>query len=374
MRRLLCCLVGTLLMSACFAQKPQVLVHTMPWFQSKPYSKVWGWHWTMGKADIDPAKGQVASHYTPLIGPYDSGDPDALECQMLLMKGAGIDGIILDWYGLTDHYDYATNHANTLKLIALAKRFGLKFAICYEDQTIPILVRDKVIDAKDTVAQGKKELAWLKQNLFCDPLYLKSSGKPVLLVFGPQGFSDAEWTEILQGSGVAFYTELGRRDEAVGAFGWPVPGPKSGDELDAFYERSKSWPSVIAPAYPRFEDFYKQAGVGPGYGRIDDAKGQTLRSTLKRALASKAEFVQLVTWNDWGEGTQIEPSVQLGCRDLTLVGGILGSQWTEADYQMVIKLYQLRKSGKPRKALDRIASFIRLNKLSEARRQIAQLK
>jgi len=26
--------------------------------------------------------------------------------------------------------------------------------------------------------------------------------------------------------------------------------------------------------------------------------------------------VQLVTWNDWGEGTQIEPSVEFGYRDL----------------------------------------------------------
>src|SRR5437879_3456638 len=28
--------------------RPQILAHYMPWFESKPVSGHWGWHWTMG--------------------------------------------------------------------------------------------------------------------------------------------------------------------------------------------------------------------------------------------------------------------------------------------------------------------------------------
>src|SRR5471032_2609072 len=84
------------------APKP-VMVHYMPWFVSQPYSGSWGWHWTMNhfNPNVTNANGeqQIASWYYPLIGPYDSADPAVLEYHVLLMKLAGIDGVIVDWYG-----------------------------------------------------------------------------------------------------------------------------------------------------------------------------------------------------------------------------------------------------------------------------------
>jgi hypothetical protein len=56
------------------------MVHYMPWFQAKPYNATWGWHWTMNHYNPTTIDGQgrraIASHYYPLIGPYDSRDPD----------------------------------------------------------------------------------------------------------------------------------------------------------------------------------------------------------------------------------------------------------------------------------------------------------
>ena len=80
--------------------KKKLLVHYMPWYVSRPFSGYWGWHWTMNHYNPDKleanGKRSIASHYYPLIGPYDSNDADALECHVLLMKFAGIDGIIID--------------------------------------------------------------------------------------------------------------------------------------------------------------------------------------------------------------------------------------------------------------------------------------
>ncbi len=119
------------------------MAHYMPWYEGKPVSPHWGWHWTMGTFDPERKEaGQpmIASHYHPLIGPYDSGDPDVIEYHALLMKLAGIDGVVFDWYGTVEHFDYASIHRHALAFVRQAVETRLEFAVCYEDQTIPKLV------------------------------------------------------------------------------------------------------------------------------------------------------------------------------------------------------------------------------------------
>ena len=83
----------------------KIMVHYMPWFATKSYSRTiprpeyppgghW-WHWEMGwinpeNVDEETGRRQIASHFYPLIGPYDSYDPDLMEYHVLLMKLAGI--------------------------------------------------------------------------------------------------------------------------------------------------------------------------------------------------------------------------------------------------------------------------------------------
>ena len=142
----------------------KVFVHYMPWYSSKSVSGDWGWHWTMNKFNPEHIKknGQreIASHQYPLIGPYDSNDPDALVCQVLLMKLAGINGVIIDWYGLKPFRDYSTIHRNTKHLIKYIKRAGLEFAICYEDQTVRHMVENRFLPFTEVEAHGQQVMHW----------------------------------------------------------------------------------------------------------------------------------------------------------------------------------------------------------------------
>ncbi|HXU78584.1 MAG TPA: hypothetical protein VN794_18555, partial [Methylomirabilota bacterium] len=92
------------------AASKAVMVYYMPWFTAKPHSESWGWHWTMDHFNPDQVNAagqhQIASWYYPLIGPYDSSDPAVLEYHVLLMKLAGVEGVIVDWYGSADFLDY----------------------------------------------------------------------------------------------------------------------------------------------------------------------------------------------------------------------------------------------------------------------------
>lgn len=177
--------------------------------------------------DTVKADGQreVASHDYPLIDLYDSNDPDALECHVLLMKLAGIDGAIIDWYGIEEFRDYAEVHRNSEHLVKYLKKARLQFAACYEDQTVKHMIEEEVLPKQRDVAHGQMVLRWLAKNWFDDDAYVKINGRPILLVFGPQCFTKDQWGQILSGLerrpllyGLPHLSEQMGMD---GAFGWP---------------------------------------------------------------------------------------------------------------------------------------------------------
>lgn len=274
------------------ADRPLILAHYMPWYTAKPIGDHWGWHWTMDHFDPEKqidGKREIASKYYPLNGPYDSSDPDVLEYHLLLMKLAGIDGVIVDWYGLTDFRDYAILHRNTTKLLEQCERLKMKFVICYEDQTIPALVEGKRIPAADRVTHAVKEINWLGKYWFKSGSYVKLDGKPVLLSFGHAGLTNDEWTQCLSrlASPVAYFSQDIRRDGAIGGFGWP--SPKVGrQQVDRFLADAEHWPKANPAAFPRFDDIYKQAGVSEGYPQLADNDGRTLKETLKKGTQLKS--------------------------------------------------------------------------------------
>jgi len=341
--------------SAQVRTKP-VLVHYMPWYASKPVSGEWGWHWTMNRFNPETMKGngqrEIASHDAPLIAPYDSGDDHALECQVLLMKFAGLGGVVIDWYGTAEFRDYAMIHRNTQRLIAQLKKAGLRFAICYEDQSVKHLVESGHLPKNEEVAEGARAVKWLAEHCFRDAAYVTVKGRPILFVFGPQHFTKAQWQAITSG-----HTErpmlfglphLARNAGMDGAFGWPpaTGGREIAPESWAEYLRQlHSLDQVISVAFPAFHDIYKEAGVHDSYGFIDGRDGKTFSETLALALSSRAEIIQIATWNDYGEGTVIEPTVNHGYRYLEALQKSLAAaaRFSAEDLRLPVKLYAFRK-------------------------------
>jgi len=362
---------------------PLILAHYMPWFVAKPHSQVWGWHWTMDHFDpekIEDGKREIASHFYPLIGPYDSGDSHVLEYHLLTMKVAGIDGVIVDWYGLTDYRDYAILHHNTTQVLQQCERLGMKFVICYEDQTIPALVEARRITSAERVAHAVKEINWLGKYWFKSPSYVLLDEKPMLLSFGQTGLTDEEWSQCLMRTEakVAYFSQHHRRTAAVGAFDWPVPS-EALKAFERFHHDARGWPRAIPVAFPRFVDIYAEANVSQSYGRLDDDGGASFRKMLELALSSKAPVVQIATWNDWGEGTIIEPSREFGCRDLEFIQRLRRRQIdpqfaaTPDDLRLPLQLLKRRRAPAAQgrtEQCERIANLISAGAFSQARSEL----
>ncbi|MDA1192540.1 MAG: glycoside hydrolase family 71/99-like protein [Candidatus Poribacteria bacterium] len=343
--------------------QPLVLAHYMPWYAAPPTDERWGWHWTMNRFnpnDTDAnGRRQVASHQYPLIEPYATNDPDLLENHVLLMKLAGIDGIIIDWYGFEDVYDYRWLNETTHRVIEVARRAGLGYAVCYEDRTVRAMVNMGRLSADDAVAHGNAVMEYLRAEWFGDPLYLKWDGRPLFLIFGPEYYSEAQWEEILSANDerpmVATLHE--RKAFADGAFAWlPMWAARDGtlttqrlqEYVETFTRWSKDWTFSVAAAFPGFHDIYQEAGVMESHGYLDDRRGETFRETLDLALNSAAAFVQLATWNDYGEGTVIEPTADQGFRELETLQTARRQRQTAFPYEpddlrLPVTLYRLRK-------------------------------
>ena len=74
----------------------------------------------------------------------------------------------------------------------------MKFAICYEDQTIKHMVDNKHLPVKDVYTHGQAVMHYLQDTWFNKRSYLKVAGQPVLFIFGPQYFTNAaDWDTVI---------------------------------------------------------------------------------------------------------------------------------------------------------------------------------
>ena len=347
---------------------PLLLVHYMPWYQAPPVNGTWGWHWTMNHytPELVDETGHraIASHFYPLTGPYDSRDPALLEYQVLLMKLSGIDGVIVDWYGSENFWDYGLLNDSTQALFSYIKKAGLLFSICYEDQTIRHMIDNKHLAQEDARLNAQKEMLYMQENWFRDDAYFRISERPVLFVFGPQYFkSVSDWEtlfSVLSAKPVFFTEDNTLPPVTASSYPWPpMWASKDGvltekslnDYLTSFYKKAAGWDFWVASAFPGFKDIYKEAGVSDGYGFLDARGGETFKATMQLALENNPDAIQLVTWNDYGEGTNIEPTEEYGYKYLQIVQEIIRGSinpefpYTVDDLALPLQIYQLRKQN-----------------------------
>lgn len=329
----------------------KIYAHYMPWFEDRTTSSNgnWGWHWTMNNKNPDNANAngrrEIASHFYPVIGPYASSDEALIEFHLLLMKYSGIDGVLIDWYGSTDEFDYGMNRRNTEALIDKLDEVGLKFAIVYEDRTAGNIVSQS---GGDALAIARADMAYIQQKYFSKDTYIKVDGKPLLLVFGPTYFFQAsEWDFIT--------SVLNPRPCFMPLWSNSyMTGSSTGGEyiwvdqvsIDEKYATLNQHAHFAGGAWPGFDDFYKEGGAGDNLFVIDHNNGEVWDQLLQKAAQQSIDFLQLITWNDFGEGTMIEPTVEFGYSFLEKLQAYTGLPYQKHQLELITTQYNLRKKLK----------------------------
>jgi hypothetical protein len=321
-------------------QERWLLVHYFNWFKTPEGRGGWhNWEWSGNGPDHNPeeilpdGRRDIASVYYPLIGPYDSADPLVIQYHMLSARAAHIDGFFIDWYGLHSDED-----RHFPALLEQAAELDFSMCICFEDKAMFGYTYQAATRA-EAVSNAVENLCYILEKYGRHPAYFRIDGKPVIINFSwsepdhtvqAQGFSAREYADILSRVRAQYdfwfvhdyHTHLQETywDIADSMYPWlDVNGPA----LEAFHERLRRgfengrYPFMSTLIYPGFDNTGVW-GWGEGPFVTPREEGEFYRRSWRRALDLGAQFLQVATWNDFGEGATIEPARDYGFQYLEM--------------------------------------------------------
>ncbi len=257
-------------------------------------------------------KRMVDSPDYPLDGPYDSLDPVVIKRQLRELQSARIGGSIVSWWGVDDYSDRVLD-----ALVEAAPTTGLKVTIYYETPMVERRRGDRA--AVDLIHDDMRSV--LERHAGSDS-WLKVEGRPVLVIYVAHTQPLDVWREAkdrLRADGFdAFFLGDTFDLEALAVMDGlhtynPVGRLVRGEDVGALYRQ------VSEGAHARGKLF--AATVIPGF---DDRKIRTPGTYLARenggcynrtwqmALASEPDWVLVTSYNEWHEGSEIEPSLEYG--------------------------------------------------------------
>jgi hypothetical protein len=297
----------------------EVLAFYYGWYGNPQVSQQWR-HWK----NVDPvAKRAENAADSPAYGAYDSHDPAVVDRQAEAARAAGITGFIASWWGPGSFEDRGMP-----LLLAAAARHGLAVSAYYE----------KIAgeDASSRIKAAIGDIDYLLARYGGDKAWLRVGGKPVLFVYGRamRELSPADWQEVIAqvrrdnpGGVVLIADSLDPRYVAAfdGASTYNITGQT----------QRKSPPEIRAWAHAAYPKAAAAAGPGkistvtviPGYddrnlGRplprpvTDRWAGETYRVLWQEAIAAAPDYVLITSWNEWHEGSELEPSAEYDSRIL----------------------------------------------------------
>jgi len=275
-------------------------------------------HW----GRIDEAKKDIeASTNYPILGAYDSHDPNLIDRHCQWARYANIDTFIVSWWG---HNSFSGRAMD--KILDGCQRNGLSACIYYETVPRP---------QEPQTASG--DIVKVLNEYGGHNAYLKVNGKPVVFVYGRAlGQLGLEgWLKTIElvnkeykGGITAIGDKFSYGSARVfdGVHTYNTAGSLRGMRP----AEVRKW---VAGTYQSWVQLADQAGkisaitVIPGYddtkirkpglavGRYD---GKLYRAQWEEAIKADPHWILITSFNEWHEGSEIEPSLQYGRQYLDL--------------------------------------------------------
>ena len=257
---------------------PATAIFYYPWYGTPTRDAAWQ-HWQQNGA-VPPRR--VGSQFYPARGAYSSSDAAVVAAQMKEIAAAGIGEVVVSWWGRGSAED-----GRLPAVSAAARADGLAVAAHLE----PYPGRTAVTVAADLA-------------------YLRGRGITDVYVYDSSAISDADWASLNTGlTGMRLFANTALAGKAAaGRFAGLYT-------YDVLVYGGGSFPRLCAQA--RRAHLLCAPSVGPGF----DARRATGEPRLRprengaeydrmwsQALRARAPIVTITSYNEWHEGTQIEPA------------------------------------------------------------------
>lgn len=275
---------------------------------------------------------------------YSSVDRAQIQRQITDMISRGIDGVVIDWYGPHNSVDEATRAV----MHEAERHAGFTFAIMIDAGAM-----GNACSGCSSQEALTRLLQYVEKNYFVSPAYFTIKGQPVVTNFNVDGAS-VDWQKAngaLKTPPRFLFQDQGGFTHPMsdGSYSWVMPTtPDYGLEyLSSFYNTGLSFPrtETVGATYKGFND----ALAGWGSGRaIDQQCGQTWLQTFSKInemynSGRQLPYLQLVTWNDYEEGTELESGID-SC--FSLEASISGNtlEWSISGNESTIDHYVVYSS------------------------------
>lgn len=288
----------------------RVLAFYYTWYGTPQFGGAWR-HWNEGghNPEVRSARGIPDTGTTDHpIALYDSQDPAVVRRHIQMALQAGIDGFISTWWGQGDYHDTAFR-----LLLDEAQRTPLRATIYYE-----------TVHGSDPVAAFVSDMDYVLTKYGSHPAFLKQDEKPVVFVYGRAmgQLTRDQWREALA-QVRARHQVLIIADSLDPSWLPLFDGLHEYNPVGATIDGTDMLKRYFATATAcRVAGKLSCATVIPGYddshiGRATPIISPRLGGDLYRRLWSSAtdakpDWVLICSFNEWHEGSEIEPSVEYG--------------------------------------------------------------
>jgi hypothetical protein len=248
---------------------------------------------------------------------YDSRDMNALRGHMDKARNAGIDAFAVTWNGTSGDW---TDRFNAMMNMASG---GFKVSVHYETTL-----------ADTSVGATINNLRFIRDNYSGNPNYMRYQGKPVIFFWRPEVVGNmGVWQDIRN--------QVDPNREQIWSTDAIDTGPLQVFDSIHLFSAAK-WDNNPVAKYQQFRNEvnaasnrygarkYWTAGVTPGYddrklrspGEFRDREGtEYYKRSWSAAIASNPDLITISTWNEWYEGSAIEPGEAWGNQFLDLTTG-----------------------------------------------------
>lgn len=259
----------------------------------------------------DWASGKMSAVASPT---YSGGDDEAIRRHIQQADDAGIDALVCAWFG--PHEERIDKRCR--RLLQLVQESGRHIrVVLFPDPAsfVELYTPGKMAEALDVI----------RKDFTSSPAYFTWQGKPVVFFYGPKALgSPQDWIQLRDqadpnrdqlwfgGTDDFFYLNV---YDALYYF--DISWEKSdGAAMASYASRLKTYNTshkaskpFVATVQPGYDDTRYR---GQGHVVRDRANGDYYRGTWKTAIARKAAAVVLTSFNEFYEGSFIEPSDAFG--------------------------------------------------------------
>lgn len=285
------------------------------WYGTPDGDGAWR-HWNQ-RAHVPPD--DIASSYYPERGPYSSRAPDVLASQMAELAQARVGVIAVSWWGIGSWEDKSLD-----AIFAAASARGIKIAFHIEPYQ------------GQTAASVGGDILYLLGRFGSSPaLYRVSratagssstSPRPVFYLFGSSRLPVPDLTAVI-------HALRGTPNDSIVMVHSPKASTAVKDGADGVYTYdSMAVPDALASlvADCRADHVICSPSVSPGFDNSqavstgvlfqDRQNGARYDSMWQAVLGAHPEWVSVTSFNEWHEGTQIEPATDYAAGSRTYRG------------------------------------------------------